>query len=174
MTSTKSLQERWTPPKDAPSTMYYPMYGGYQSSSSTPVIFDNPTAALTWSITRLKRDGIGNTWSGFELPEWSRYVGLVYVSRHEVEKISMPYLHRLSQLEAEYFSGVEFFQVTHPFSMRSSSQYIKADEAVFVSCLSTLNEFQDYQLSSNSLYLRGKRCPTDGATSYKFVVLILF
>jgi hypothetical protein len=37
----------------------------------------------------------------------------------------------------------------------STSQYIQAgDEEVFTSCLSTLNKFQDYQMSSNSLFLR--------------------
>jgi hypothetical protein len=68
MTTTEKFQERLSPSKDVPTAMYYPLYGGYQSSSM-PVLFDNLSAALTWAITRLKKDGIDNALASHELTQ---------------------------------------------------------------------------------------------------------
>jgi hypothetical protein len=146
MTSNEFLEKRWLPPIGAPKAMYYPLFGGYQAPS-LPIIFENPTAALTWAISRFKRDGICNAWAGHELPPWLRHVGVIYCRSEDLTPCPMPYLQRFSKLESEYFSEVKFFQCAPGFSLDYKSQYIKADDAVFSSCIATLHAFQDYQMS---------------------------
>lgn len=176
-----ALQKRWIPPNSSnshkrkkitftpqtttKSPMYYPLYGGYMSSDS-PILFKQPSYALAWSLTRFKRDGLGNAWHGTELPLWMRYVGLIYFEEEHLTKIPLPYSHRKSQLEHHYFSSVDFYLLNSSSTTGSSSQYIMADQEVFDSCLNTLHPFQDYQMSSTSLYIRGQKCPIHPKTSF--------
>jgi hypothetical protein len=80
--------KRWTPPSTK-TVLYYPLYGGYHSSNC-PVLFANPMHAMTWAITRFKKDGICNAWAGKTLPDFLHFVGVFKCDQSEVSEIDIP------------------------------------------------------------------------------------
>jgi hypothetical protein len=101
--STKlTSNKRWTPPKTGrnapplskhiskwtsplPTTFYYPPYGGY-SFPDTPLLFQSPAEALTWGISRFKRDGLSNAWGDEVYPEFLKYVFVITTKQGEASQ----------------------------------------------------------------------------------------
>ena len=182
--STKlTSNKRWTPPKTGrnapplskhiskwtsplPTTFYYPPYGGY-SFPDTPLLFQSPAEALTWGISRFKRDGLSNAWGDEVYPEFLKYVFVITTKQGEASQISMPTPSRSSIIELSFFSETKFWQLPEG-SIPLTTTYRICCGDTFKSCIQTMKSVQDYQTSSNSIYVHDKKCLTGGASDLEF------
>lgn len=113
--------KRWIPPPGHDrATYYYPLYAGYHAPN-VPVLFDNPMHALTWSVTRFKKDGICNAWIGQTLPDFLRFVGVIQCAPTDLCPIPMPTNHRVSKVEAHYFAPVSSFLLSETMAIQQSA-----------------------------------------------------
>jgi hypothetical protein len=158
--------KRWTHPSTK-TVLYYPLYGGYHSSNC-PVLFANPMHAMTWAITRFKKDGICNAWAGKTLPDFLHFVGVFKCDQSEVSEIDIPVYSRSSKIEKDYFSIVSFYALLDT-DLQSSVLYLKCRQEDFTLCMSTLQDVQDYHMSSNSIYRKGHKCPTVSPDNFKYI-----
>ena len=55
------------------STYYYPLYSGWMFPPF-PHLFEQPSQALTWSLSRFKQDGLSNIWEAHHYPELMHFI----------------------------------------------------------------------------------------------------
>lgn len=154
--------------RDTPSqqTMYfYPIYCGW-SFREEPPIFLLPAQALTWQLSRFKKDGLSNIWGPGLYPDFLKFVGTVAVHQSCIKSISLP-SNRPSKIENAFFSNVKFFEVSDSSKIVQSS-YTRINEDIFILCSSTMKDTPDYQASSNSIY-RATKCTQGSRGDHKFV-----
>jgi hypothetical protein len=143
-----------TPATASTSAYYYPLYSGWMFPPF-PYLFEQPSQALTWSLSRFKQDGLSNIWGADHYPEFMHFVGKVVVPVASIEATEQTT--RGSQVEKLYYSKVEFYKCTDP-SMVHSTTYLRCSDILFMKCCSSLRNIQDYQMSSNSIYRSNKVC----------------
>jgi hypothetical protein len=68
-------------------------------------------AALTWSISRFKKDGLGNASNQFDLPDFLKFVGVLKCSHSAKARIAIPCHFRQSSIEQQFFSNVLFYEL---------------------------------------------------------------
>jgi hypothetical protein len=121
--TTNLLKKRWIPPPlptpkrcctplpDPKLLMFYPLYGGYHSQED-PICFKCPGHALMWSLSRFKKDGLGNSWSQWDhLPYFLHFVGVLQYKKELFTTTSMPTTFRESKLETAFFSDVPISEI---------------------------------------------------------------
>lgn len=157
----KRRKKRWRKRRQPTSVkLFYALYEGYElCGDSVPFHFWNPSEALTWGISRWKKDGIGNGFLHRHPPSIFQFVGMTVLREENIEIVDRPYkMH--SQIEENFFSSVVFLKIRDP-SLVIENSYMKCNNDVYLECLSKMKAKQDYQLSSNSIYVSNEVCPTD-------------
>ena len=147
------------------ATYYYPLYNGWDMPE-VPLMFDNPSSALCWSLSRFKRDGLSNIFGQDAYPPFMQYIGIAFTTNTNVTLTTMPYNKKLSQIEKGYFSNVEFFLPAD--SSQITTKYIKCKDCIFQKCIYSMKSLPDYQSSSNSIYKPNVMCPVSSHKDVEF------
>ena len=114
-----------------------------------------PSHALSWALSRFKKDGLGNAWVG-SLPSFLRFVGVTRVDPTNLRITSFS-THRRSSLEDAFFSDVTFYDIIDP-TVIPTTHYMQCSHALYTQCVNTFKTTQDYQMSSNSTYMPNRKC----------------
>jgi hypothetical protein len=108
---------------------------------------------MVWSLSRFKKDGLGNAWASSDLPHFLRFVGILPYKEGCITSISRPTSFQPSKTEETFFSKVTFLRIAKQDGIEGSGQkYVKATDSAFKTCVSSLKSYQDYHYSSNSVY----------------------
>jgi hypothetical protein len=139
--------------------MFYSIYGGWHLNLSTPILFNEPSQALAWGVSRMIRDGI--MWNPTYPPEFLPFVGQVGVKCEDLVSASFSSFvnGKPSKIEQYYFQKVVFYELKNASSVQSEPKYLKCNENIVNSVLSTMNSKADYQLSAGSTYRKSEICP---------------
>ncbi len=70
-------------------SLFYPIYDGWQFRP-TPPLFNQPSDALAWSISRIKKDGFSNIWNHTNFPNFMHFVSHVQLPKFAIEEINLP------------------------------------------------------------------------------------
>lgn len=137
--------------------LYYSIYGGWHlDDNDCPILFEKPSHALAWSITRLIRDGMDIDLS----PYFLSFIGLVEVHPLSLVKVS---LSSSSKIERNYFAGISMYRVDTEllpcWTMQTESKYMKCKDSIVGEVKASLKPKADYQLSAISTYKPKKSCP---------------
>lgn len=84
-------------------TLCYPLYTGF-TFPETPFHFKQPSCALSWALSRFKKDGLGNAWFS-SLQSFVRFVGVTRVAPMNSKATSLCTNSR-SSLEETFLSDV--------------------------------------------------------------------
>ena len=153
-------------------SLYYPIYDWWQFRPAPP-LFNQPSHALAWSISRFKKDGLSNIWNCTNFPNFMHFMGHVHLPKCAIQEINLPTGLRPSHIEAVYFENVPFFFCTETTTVKYSS-YLKCSDELFEICLSPMREHPDYFLSSRSIYHGRLKCPncTTEDVSFQFMQML--
>ena len=103
--------------------VFYPLYGGYHSED-LPICFNCPSHALVWSLSRFKKDGLGNAWASSDLPHFLRFVGILPYKEGCITPTSRPTSFRPSKTEET------FFPKFHSFALPNKMESMAADRSI--------------------------------------------
>jgi len=139
--------------------MFYSIYGGWHLNLSTPILFNEPSQALAWGVSRMIRDGI--MWNPTSPPEFLPFVGQVGVKCEDLVSASFSSFvnGKPSKIEQYYFQKVVLYELKNSSSVQSEPKYLKCNKNIVNSVLSTMNSKADYQLSAGSTYRKSEICP---------------
>jgi hypothetical protein len=151
--------------------MFYAIYGGWHLNRSNPIIFNEPSQALAWSVSRMIRDGI--IWNPTSPPKFLPFVGQVEVECQDLVSTSFSSLikGKPSKIEQNYFNKVVFHKLKKSSSVQSKPTYLKCKKSTVNSVLSTMNSKADYLLSAGSIYRKTEICPPSSSSDVEFEYL---
>ena len=132
---------------------FYPIYIGY-SHADTPV-FDHPSCALTWQLSRYLRDHVKT--AEYSFPDWLHWVGTFHSDQCPVILSSLnEFSNSASIIESNFYKNVKFYKIST--NARVVSGHGRTTDNIFDLCTSTLKDSCDYMSSSHSIYKKNQSC----------------
>ena len=131
-------------------SFYYPIYSGWVAKNIP--IFESALAAMCYQISRYKRDLLDH--NTIEQPAWLHCVGSIHPD--DFDAIESFVFLTTSTIEENYFEHVNFYKIKD--KQQARSKLVMLADQTFVSCLTTMKEYADYQSSSTSIYKPGSFC----------------
>ena len=132
---------------------FYPIYKGWVLDKT--FIFDNPTAALCFQLSRYKKDLLLYSYSSH--PKWLHCIAHLHPS-HE-DDVELTLFESKSSIERRYFSNTKFYHI--PEKKKIKSMVVQVDFRKAFQCDSTFLNKTDYMSSSASIYNQRYMCIQD-------------
>ena len=134
---------------------FYPLFSGWITEHIP--IFDNPSEALCWQISKYFKDSLCHSFSILDYPQWIRHLGGFVSTDKSLENSSLRALKIgfKSKAEQVYFHNIKMYSYT---GTKAITKVVVCSQELFSTCRNTFNKHPDYQASSGSVFRKGQKC----------------